>query len=234
MLRLPLFDESLYRLLKLNAAFANTLGRATAEFLRDVVETLNESRLLQPMEPLRPGAPRPPRRSGAQPEHSASAQDRAMAPARPTASPSVMLLEAEAGSLGLGFFLVENTLPHEVSVKVQASAFLEPPGCSASPRLTFYPDVVTLAPAEQITMRAIAAVDDTLEPGVRYRCELTVPALPGTRIPVVIRRRAGQPVAAVAPSSPTVRAKEVVALKPVTSPHARETAKLRRKRRRSA
>jgi hypothetical protein len=108
----------------------------------------------------------------------------------------VMLLDAEAGGAAVGFFVVENTLKHEVAVRVLASEFIEPAGTMCRPKLTFYPEPLTLAPGEQVAMRAIAAIDHTLEPGVRYRCQLTVPALPGTAIPVVIRRRPDQPAAA--------------------------------------
>ena len=103
-----------------------------------------------------------------------------------------MLLEAEAGAAAVGFFVVENTLTHEVLVRVLASEFIEPAGTTCRPRLTFYPEPLTLAPGEQIAMRALAAIDHTLEPGIRYRCRLTVPELPGTAIPVVIRRRPDQ------------------------------------------
>jgi len=38
-------------------------------------------------------------------------------------------------------------------------------------------------------MRVSAVITDELEPGVRYQGELTIPALRGTRIPIVLRRR---------------------------------------------
>ena len=192
MVRLPLLEDSLSEVIRLNARFANTLGRVTIEFLRDMATTLNQSPLIDFDGTRRQQTPRPDPYASHAPRHRHADPEPAPAPApAPPAAPqqSIMLLEAEAGGTAIGFFLVQNTLAHEVSVRVQASPFVAPSAPTARPRLTFYPEPVSLAPGEQITMRALVAIDETLEPGVRYRCELTVPALPGTAIPVVVRRR---------------------------------------------
>ena len=195
MVKLPRLEDSIYEVVRLNGRIAESLGRVAVEFLRDVTTTLNESPLLDLDGSRRNRRPRQARDYG---EPSRAAQPQAAwtpppPPPRPASPPpSVMLLEAEAGGVAVGFFVVENTLTDEVLVRVLASDFIEPAGTTCRPRLTFYPEPLTLAPGEQIAMRALAAIDDTLEPGIRYRCQLTVPALPGTAIPVVIRRRPDQ------------------------------------------
>ena len=203
MVKLPRLEDSIFEVVRINGRIAEALGRVAVEFLRDVTTTLNDSPLLDldaarrhrrprsmrdDADPLRA---RPPETVWTPPPPPRPAPAPAPAPAQ-----SAMLLEAEAGTVAVGFFVVENTLTHEVPVHVLASNFIEPVGTTLRPRLTFYPEPLTLAPGEQIAMRALAAIDDTLEPGVRYRCQLTVPALPGTAIPVVIRRRPDQPAAA--------------------------------------
>jgi hypothetical protein len=197
--KLPRLEDSIYEVVRLNGRIAGALGRVAVEFLRDVTTTLNESPLLDLDGGRRDRRPRQ-APYDAEPTRLARPQA-AWAPPPPPPQPapppqSVMLLEAEAGTVAVGFFVVENTLTHEVLVRVLASEFFEPAATTSRPRLTFYPEPVMLAPGEQIAMRALAAIDDTLEPGTRYRCRLTMPALPGTAIPVVIRRRPDQAAAA--------------------------------------
>lgn len=190
MLKLPRLEDSIYEIVRLNTRIASALGRATLEVLRDVTTTLNQSPLLD-LDNVRRDRRSRHARDADDPLRAAPHSVWTPPPApQPTPPPqSVMLLEADAGTAAVGFFVVENTLTHEVPVRVLASEFVEPAGTTCRPRLAFYPEPLNLAPGEQITMRALAAIDDTLEPGVRYRCKLTVPALPGTAIPVVIRRR---------------------------------------------
>src|SRR5262245_20993451 len=125
MLRIPLLEDSLFEVIRLNARFANTLGRVTAEFLRDVASTLNESPLIDfdgapRQRTSRPGRYQPRAPEAPPPAYAAStayaaphahtappAYAPAAAPAQPAPAPqSVMLLEAEAGSAAIGFFLV--------------------------------------------------------------------------------------------------------------------------------
>ena len=113
------------------------------------------------------------------------------APASPAAGavPTTILLEAEAGEHALGVFLVENTTGEEVAVPVSVSPFVAPDGREVEPAVRFRPEVVTLAPGDQLLVQVAAGVDETLEPGVRYRAEISVPGLAAGRIPVVVRRR---------------------------------------------
>jgi len=109
-------------------------------------------------------------------------------PAPPT--PAVMVLEAEAGGTAIGVFLVENLLGEKVSAPVSASALTGPDGREVAVPLAFDPEVVVLEPGEQILVRVTAALDGELEPDVSYRAELAVPGVIGTKVPIVVRRRA--------------------------------------------
>ncbi len=100
-----------------------------------------------------------------------------------------MVVEAEAGKRGLGVFLVENTTAQRVSAPVGVSAFVDGSGREARPAVRFSPDAVTLEPGDQVLVQVAAAVDETLEPEVRYRAEISIPGLSETRIPIVVRRR---------------------------------------------
>jgi hypothetical protein len=116
------------------------------------------------------------------------APQRAQARAQPA-----MVLESEAGGAAIGAFVVENALDRSISAPVVASAFVAPAGKEARPAIAFEPEVVVLEPGEQVLVRVVAAVDESLEPNVGYRGDLTVPGLSGTQIPVVLRRRPTAP-----------------------------------------
>ena len=103
-----------------------------------------------------------------------------------------MVLESETGSQALGVFLVANNLGHEVSARVVASTFVDASGRTIQPVFTFDPEVIVLAPAEQLLVRVMTLIDDSFEPEVRYRGEFTIPELSGTLIPIVLRRRPSQ------------------------------------------
>lgn len=102
-----------------------------------------------------------------------------------------IVIEAAAGRSGLGVFMVENTTARKVSARVGVSAFVDAGGREVRPEVNFSPDVVSLEPGDQVLVQVAAAVDDTLEPGVRYRAEISIPRLAGAKIPVVVRRRPG-------------------------------------------
>lgn len=106
--------------------------------------------------------------------------------ARPQAA---MVLESDAGVAAIGAFVVANGLNRRVSAPIVASPLVSDEGREARPALAFEPEVVLLEPGEQVLVRIAAAVDESLEPGVGYHGELTVPDLPGTRVPIVLRRR---------------------------------------------
>lgn len=110
-----------------------------------------------------------------------------------------ILVEAEAGEAAYGVFLVENTTAEELSTLVTVSSFVGDDGREVHPAVTFRPDVIALGPGEQLIVQMAAAVDETLEPGVRYRAEIGVPELSEQRIPVVVRRRRSAKPRAAAP-----------------------------------
>ena len=117
-------------------------------------------------------------------------------PGRPAASsasevglPRTILLETEVGRSALGVFVVENTTPQQLSIPIRVSPFVAEDGRVAQPAVAFRPDVITLGPGEQLVVQVVAAIDETLEPGIRYRGEISVPELSETRIPIVVRRR---------------------------------------------
>jgi hypothetical protein len=112
---------------------------------------------------------------------------------RGAAAAKTILVEAEAGQSGIGVFLVENTTPQQLSIPVSVSAFLDPHGREVNPVLAFRPDVITLDSGDQLVVQVEAAVDETLEPDVRYHAEISVPGLSQTRIPIVVRRRPSIP-----------------------------------------
>jgi hypothetical protein len=101
-----------------------------------------------------------------------------------------MVLEAEAGAVAVGAFVVENSLPRSVATVVVASPFARPDGHALVVPIACDPPEVTLDPGQQMIVRVGVTVSDEMEAGTDYAGELAVPELPGTRIPVVVRRRA--------------------------------------------
>jgi hypothetical protein len=108
---------------------------------------------------------------------------------RRTRVPKTILVEAEAGQSGMGVFLVENTTVEQLSIPVSVSSFHDPDGREVKPAVAFRPDLITLDPGDQQVVQVAAAVDETLEPEVRYHAFISVPGLSETQIPIVVRRR---------------------------------------------
>lgn len=145
--------------------------------------------------------------SSQQPGDSATARDETVKAktSAPQETPvSTMVLEAEAGGRALGVFLVENGMPHDVNAPMLISAFVDSSGHEAHPPLKLDPEVIKLEPGEQVLVRVMVVIDENLKPGARYRGEISVPGLPGTRVPLVLQRR--ESAEAVAPSAPKTRA----------------------------
>jgi hypothetical protein len=104
--------------------------------------------------------------------------------------PAAILLEAEAGSTAVGFFVVENSLPHEISTKVEVSPLTAPDGRQIPSALRFDPGRISLGAAEQVVARVSAKISRRLVAGTRYQGEIFVPGVAGARIPIVLRRTA--------------------------------------------
>ncbi|MFN2510844.1 MAG: hypothetical protein ABR568_05300 [Pyrinomonadaceae bacterium] len=105
-------------------------------------------------------------------------------------APVSMVLEGEVGRKALGVFLVENGFPRAVSASATASAFVDDDGNEINPTVEFEPSSITLEPGEQVLVKVLATIEKDMPAGVRYRGEIGVPGLMGTRIPVVLGRTA--------------------------------------------
>jgi hypothetical protein len=159
--------EIIQRAMDLNLRYYGAVGQLTADYVKDLIVAFGDAKRFT----VDVG------------------RTRAAGPPSPEPSRPAMVLEAEPGNSALGVFLVENQLPQEVHAQVIASAFTDSLGRSVHPALVFDPATVILGPREQSLMRVSAMITDELELGVRYQGELTIPALRGTRIPIVLRRR---------------------------------------------
>lgn len=126
---------------------------------------------------LRAGSPPSNRTQGPGPE------------ALPAPASSALVLEAGSGERARGLFLVENPLPAEVGGRVESTGFVDPRGIPARVEVAFQPPELHLRSGEQALVQVSAAIDDGLEPGVRYTGEVGVPGLSQARIPIVLRRR---------------------------------------------
>jgi hypothetical protein len=168
----PPASDLLRRALDANLQYYAALGRLTVDYLEALGSIARNIEVPAPALTLRQSAPSP-------------------APAAPAPpAPAVMVLEAEAGGAAIGVFLVENLLGEKVSAPVSASALTGPDGREVAVPLAFDPEVVVLEPGEQILVRVTAALDGELEPEISYRAELAVPGVIGTKVPIVVRRRA--------------------------------------------
>jgi hypothetical protein len=110
-----------------------------------------------------------------------------------------IVIEAAAGQSGVGVFMVENTTAQKVSGPIGVSPFADPSGREIRPEVTFSPDVISLEPGDQVLVQVAAAVDDSLEPGVRYGAEISIPQLSRTTIPLVLRNGSEAPKRAARP-----------------------------------
>ena len=114
--------------------------------------------------------------------------DREASSTTPNPVPVSMVLEGEVGRKALGVFLVENGFSRAVSASATASAFVDDDGNEINPTVEFQPTSITLEPGEQILVKVLASIGKDMPAGIRYRGEIGVPGLMGTRIPVVLGR----------------------------------------------
>jgi hypothetical protein len=183
------------RALDVNIQYYTAMGQLAVDLVKTLVSTITDLQTeTQALEPS-PGTPAPTSRSS-----SSSPASDATAPA------STLVLEAEAGRAALGAFLVENRLGRKVSAPVVASAFTDPQGVAVHPLIQFEPSLINLEAGEQVLVRILAQIDESLQTGVRYRGEASVPGLGGMSVPLVLRRReAAAPVATVPAKPSTVK-----------------------------
>jgi len=184
-------EDLLRRSMDAYMRYYGAVGQLTVDYIKDMMATWSEVRLPTPPTVSFQTTPPPVQTRNEEPS-TASQPAPQSAPQSAKQSIGVMVLEGDAGGSALGVFLVENHLGREVSARVSATGFTAPDGREVHPVLVFDPEVIALQPGEQLLVRVMAAIDDSLEPDVRYQGEFTVPELTGTRIPVVLRRRVGQ------------------------------------------
>jgi hypothetical protein len=157
--------------------FYSALGKLTVEYMNSLLATTSDS--ITNMTPVAAST--------------ASTSDGGSTPAPTPSQPatvSTMVLEAPAGSKAMGVFLVENVLERVVSVSASTGPFTNDRGNEINASLEFQPPAVTLQPGEQALVKVVADISKQMAPGDRYRGEIGVVGLPGTRIPVVIGRTA--------------------------------------------
>ncbi len=146
--------------------------------------------------------------------------------AQKAAAPAIVL-EGKVGETATGFFVVENSLPHEISTPVEVSTLIAPDGRQVQSALRFEPGVISLAAGEQVVARVTAKISSRLVPGQCYEGEIVVPGVAGARIPIVLRRKIDVPTQKAkkktAKASPSSMAKKT--RKP--APTARATKKQR-------
>ena len=123
---------------------------------------------------------------------------------------NALILEAEAGQVARGSFLVTNDLERVVSCAFMSADFKDHTGEPARTAVKFDPPAVQLAAGEQRVVEVAIAVDDALVPGVGYAGEFSIKGMDGFAVPVVLRRQhsVGEVPTAVrtpAPSGPVSR-----------------------------
>lgn len=158
-----------------NLGYSRAVGTLTTEYVRALASVARD---------LLPGAGDT---GGAAPAPQAPAAE---SPVLPSPQPPTMVLEAEAGDVAVGAFVVENSLSRSIATVVVASPFARPDGDAVVIPIACDPPEVKLDPGQQVVVRVAVTVTDELDAGTDYAGEFAVPELPGTRIPVVLRRRA--------------------------------------------
>ncbi len=137
------------------------------------------------------------------------------------ASVAAVLLQGRAGDTAVGFFVVENSLAHEISTPVEVSPLTAADGRQLQSALRFQPGTISLAAGEQVVAKVSAKIGRQLLVGARYEGEISVPGVAGARIPIVLRRspdaRAQKPSRS-APKPLTKTVAKRAALKPKPKP----------------
>jgi hypothetical protein len=157
--------EALWRrAVEANVGYARAVGSLTSSYLEGVVSVAR-------------GLPATRRKTAT----------RASQPPTPASRAPRLVLEGASGA-AVGAFVVENGLDHRIEAAVISSAFEAPGVASVSPRLVFEPSKVVLDPGEQMVVRTLVQLDESFATDVDYRGHFAVPEVPGTTVPVTIRR----------------------------------------------
>ncbi len=107
-----------------------------------------------------------------------------------SAKAPVLVLEALGGQAVSASFLVENSWSHPVEGRVGAGEFHSATGDSVDVNTRFDPESLSLAPGESRLVRVTVEVPEGLVPDVDHRSSISVSGVPGTTIPVLVRRLA--------------------------------------------
>ncbi len=103
--------------------------------------------------------------------------------------PASMVLEGVAGSRASGLFVVENKLPHQISTPIAVGPLVDTDGHEIPSALRFEPGMITLSAGEQVVVRVGVQIGRALAAGIGYKADISVPGIPGARIPIVVRRK---------------------------------------------
>ncbi len=180
------------RALDVNIQYYTAMGQLAVDLVKTLVSTITDLQTeTPPVEQSQEAAAPTSRPPSSSPASNA------------TASTSTLVLEAEAGQAALGAFLVENRLGRKVSAPVVASAFTDPQGTAVNPLIQFEPSLINLEAGEQVLVRILAQIDESLQTEVRYRGEASVPGLGGMSVPLVLRRREATATAPAATAKPS-------------------------------
>jgi hypothetical protein len=167
-----------------HARYYEAWGQLTSKWMRDLAEASNHARL--------PSLP-PLRLSTAPGQLSTtSSAVTTRSPAAPSAEPppppAVLVLEGVTGEVVSAAFLVESSLPHAVDGVVEAEPFEDLDGAALLVGLDFEPAVVSLDSGERRLVRVSVELPATLPVNVDCRSTIRVQGVPGTTIPIRLRR----------------------------------------------
>lgn len=181
------FAQAWREAMEANARYYEAWGQLASQWVRELAQASQSARL-PTLPPLRlntgPGVATSARPGGVSPSPAA-------APAGASPAPAVVVLEGSTGAAASAAFLVENTLSHPVVGSVEVDPFEDIDGVAVLARLDFEPQTISLAPGERRLVRISVTLPTTLPPDVDCRSTIRVDGVPGTTIPVVLRRLGG-------------------------------------------
>jgi hypothetical protein len=171
-----------------NARYYEAWGQLASQWVRELAQASQNARM-PTLPPLRlntgSGAVSPVRPAGT------SSSPTAVPAGAASPAPAVLVLEGPTGAAASAAFLVENTLSHPVVGSVEVEPFEDIDGVAVLVRLEFEPETISLAPGERRLVRVSVTLPTTLPPDIDCRSTIRVDGVPGTTIPVVLRRLGG-------------------------------------------
>jgi hypothetical protein len=169
-----------------HARYYEAWGQLASRWMHDLADASREARLPS-LPPLRLSTGPS---NGSPASHLTTAMRSAataVAPAEPPA-PAVLVLEGATGDVAAAAFLVENSLPHAVEGVVEVEHFEDLDGVAVLVRLDFDPAVISLAPGERRLVKVRVQLPQSLPANVECRSTIRVQGVPGTTIPIRLRR----------------------------------------------